>query len=179
MRTGEPQLRLEELRVDATRFASGACMTGSRNPCELDILPAEGERPMFLAELDAPQRRAFCGLAQYLILSDKVVDLREEQALVAARREMGLRELVPVPDGEAEFLALTSAFNTPESQRIALLEATFVAMSDRDMDERERSLLVQLSERLGLGGEELEHAESWATTRLELRDRGRAFVAGA
>ena len=85
MRTGEPQLRPEELRVDATRFASGACMTGSRNPCELDILPAEGERPMFLAELDAPQRRAFCGLAQYLILSDKVVDLREEQALVAAR----------------------------------------------------------------------------------------------
>ncbi|MEZ6188919.1 MAG: hypothetical protein R3F62_28435 [Planctomycetota bacterium] len=133
---------------------------------------------MFLAELDPSQRRAFCGMAQYLILSDKIVDLREEQALVQARREMGLSELVPVPEDDAEFLALADVFEGVEAKRIALLEASFMAMTDRDVDEREALLLEQLCERLGLGADALEGARDWATAKLELRDRGRAFVAG-
>lgn len=133
---------------------------------------------MFLAELDPSQRRAFCGMAQYLILSDKIVDLREEQALVQARREMGLSELVPVPEDDAEFLALAGVFEGVEAKRIALLEAAFVALADRDIDEREEGLLQRLAERLGLDGGALESARGWATAQLELRDRGRAFVAG-
>lgn len=134
---------------------------------------------MFLGELDAAQRRAFCGLAQYLILSDKVVDLREEQALVAARREMGMSELVPVPEDEGEFLALASAFDSPEAQRTVLLEATYVAMADREMDDREQQLLDRLAERLGLLEPHLDAARRWAEAVLELRDRGRSFVTGA
>lgn len=121
---------------------------------------------MFLHQLQEEQKKSFLALAIKTIAADGVKDPREENAILAMRREMGLWAETRLPQGSVEELA--AVFDDQKSQRILMMELLGLVYADEKYQRQEQRILRGLAKLFGLEEEEAGRMENWVLRQMEL-----------
>ncbi len=115
---------------------------------------------MFLNALTLNQRRAFLALATKMALADGHVSPQEVPLLRELGDGFGHNLEFPVEDGDGP--VNTSAFDSRESQILALLGVFVVAYSDGQLHDNESAILAEIVLAFGFSQEDLLKMKAWA-----------------
>lgn len=128
---------------------------------------------MFLDLLGDVEKVAFSRLA-YALIASYGVDEHEEKLFQAALAEMGLYE--PDLEGPIQVEVEAAAFQSTESQRIALIELMLLALADGHLDTEEQHILDTILGAFGFDADTLDDAWNWVRDYHHLTRRASEWV---
>jgi len=129
---------------------------------------------MFLFHLTSAERRAFVGLAKYLVLADG----SEAPAETAALRQLEIELGIPLASFPplAPTSELLGTFVSRASKAAVLLELLTLAYADGLPHPQEMELLKRVALGLGLSELRLLEMESWVVQQMPLSAEANAFL---
>lgn len=128
---------------------------------------------MFLDLLGDVEKVAFSRLA-YALIASFGIDEHEEKLFQAALAEMGLYE--PDLEGPIQVEVEAAAFQSTESQRIALIELMLLALADGHLDTQEQHILDTILDAFGFDPQTLDAAWTWVRDYHHLTRRASEWV---
>ena len=131
---------------------------------------------MFLHTLTEDQQTAFLSLAKQFIAADKTLSGEEHNQLELAMAETGwdFDEEVPVMTLDD----IVARFDTPTSQRVALLELVGIGHADAEFHPDENAFVVDIAARWGIGEPVVRKLEHWVQRQLALAHEAEELLAG-
>lgn len=129
---------------------------------------------MFLTLLDEAERKAFYNLACHLVSIEGVTP-DEEQILIAAKREMGWSDTLPLATS-VDVAYECAVFNTEEAKKVVLLELMLLAIADGAFQADERQHVNDVVQHLAIDEDLIPRARDWAESVFGLYRTGLRFI---
>lgn len=121
---------------------------------------------MWLSALSSQQRDALLGLAHNVVVSDGLLDPKEEGMLDEFKREMELNPAVEPRYLQLEGIGAT--FDSRKSRIIALLNLIRLSYADGALEIEEECLLKEISRGFGIEDAEFKLLDNWVRRLLSL-----------
>ena len=117
---------------------------------------------MYLKLLNFEQKTAFISLAKHFFMTDDIFDEFEEKILDRFIDEMNLKEADLALNMGFEESVKSFYDSSPETKRTVMLELLCACFCNNEIDEEQKNLLDQISNKLGMDDEFMDEATRWA-----------------
>ncbi len=131
---------------------------------------------MFLQYMDAEQRRALVIFAYYIMAADHMVVPEEQAIITALEHELALTD--DIHPAEMLVEPLFKLFPDRRSRMAVMLKLYAVAYADRKIHPKEKALLEDYAQRIGLTPAEVKALDKWGRRHTELVEEARHVVEG-
>ncbi len=123
------------------------------------------------------ERRAFFGLAKYLVRADGKIADEEVRALRQIETEAGMSsdEVAPTDGSDARVLAVLRG---KKARAATLLELIGLAYADREYHPTENAMIKSVASGLGVTDNELLQMENWVLRQMALATEAERFFEG-
>ncbi|HQN71808.1 MAG TPA: hypothetical protein PLB16_00195 [bacterium] len=128
---------------------------------------------MFLSQLNFEQKKLFLGFAYAIIHADGVFNSYEEAYLnsICAEMMLGRNDFK-----QCQLSDFAEVFKTNKSRKIFLVESIAIALSDKDYDNKEKELILNLAKTFNISDKDVSTAELMVKSFIDFQLKFNEFI---
>lgn len=132
------------------------------------------EEIMFAELLSKDEKKLFAALAEKIITADGIIEEEEKKYLDALEKDIGKI------DSNQSFDSVLENVSKLENnkKRAIIVELLIIAKCDNDFAEKEKNVLTEISEGIGIPSEVLNELDEWSSKYINLIVEGNSIVEG-